>query len=171
MKWTDEMDILFLREILVEEPYQYKPKSKERGQIWKRIAYNLNTLKEPKFTVNHRSVRERYNILEKKCKEKEAEERNASGIAPEVTEFDQAMHDIIRRIEEAKKTYHKITQEKREKEEKDRESADEMRRQSLETFAETKKRKAGENENGKPPKRTRATGIATMSYLKESAEK
>ena len=58
MKWTDEMDILFLREILAEEPYQYKPKSKEKGQIWKKIAYNLNTLKEPKFTVNHRSVRD-----------------------------------------------------------------------------------------------------------------
>ena len=35
MKWTDEMDILFLQEILAEEPYPYKPKSKERGQIWK----------------------------------------------------------------------------------------------------------------------------------------
>ena len=103
-----------------------------------------------------------------KFKEKEAEERNASGIAPEVTEFDQAMHGIIGRMEEAEKTYHKITQKKKEK---DRESADEMRRQSLVTFAETKKRKAGENENGKPPKHTRATRIATMSYLKESAEK
>ena len=71
MKWTDEMDILFrLREILAEEPYQYKPKRKERGQIWKRTAYNLNTLKEPKFTVNHRSVRDRYNILEKKYSKK-----------------------------------------------------------------------------------------------------
>ena len=72
-------------------------------------------------------MRDRYNILEKKFKEKEAEERIASGIAPEVTEFDQAMHDIIGRMEEAKKTYHKITQEKKEKEEKDRESADEIR--------------------------------------------
>ena len=56
-------------------------------------------------------MRDRYNILEKKIKENEAEERNASGIAPEGTEFDQAMHDIIGRMEEAEKTYHKITQE------------------------------------------------------------
>ena len=64
MKRTDEMDILFLREILAEEPYQYTPKSKkEKRSDLERIAYNLNTLKEPKFTVNHRSVRDRYNIL------------------------------------------------------------------------------------------------------------
>ena len=95
------MDILFLRKILAKEPYQYKSKSKDRGHIWKKIAHNLNTLKEYKFTVNHRSVRDRYNILEKKIKEKEAEEQQASGIAPEVTEFGQAIHDIIRKMEEA----------------------------------------------------------------------
>ena len=49
MKWIDEMDILFLQEILAEEPDQYELKSKGRGQIWKRIAHNLNTLKEPTF--------------------------------------------------------------------------------------------------------------------------
>ena len=70
MKWIDEMDILFLQEILAEEPDKYELKRKGRGQIWKRIAHNLNTLKEPKFTFNHSTVRDMYNILEKKRKQR-----------------------------------------------------------------------------------------------------
>ena len=41
-----------------------------------------------------------------------------------------------------------------------------MRRQSLETFKETQRRKESE----KPPKKQRASGSDTMSYLKEISE-
>jgi len=44
--------------------------------------------------------------------------------------------------------------------------AEEMRRQSLETFKETQKRKERET----PPKKRRASGSDTMNYLKEISE-
>ena len=61
MKWNDEKDVALLREILCEEPYQYKPKSKERGNVWSKIAGNLNDL--PSFNVTQRAVRDRFNLL------------------------------------------------------------------------------------------------------------
>ena len=37
MRWSEFLDTLLVREILVIEPYQFTPKSKERGQAWTEI--------------------------------------------------------------------------------------------------------------------------------------
>ena len=42
MVWNNEKDKLFCREVLIREPYQYKARSKERGNVWKQIADCLN---------------------------------------------------------------------------------------------------------------------------------
>ena len=56
--WTKEHDILMLREALTSEPYNFKPKSSERGQVWESIAAHLNSLKRPEFSVTSRAVRD-----------------------------------------------------------------------------------------------------------------
>ena len=173
MKWTNGHDVLLLREILAVEPYTFKPKIKERGNAWTLIANTLNTLKDPMFNVNQRSVRDRYKVLETRFNEKEREEAKASGISPEESEIDQAMQEIIEKMNEAEQSYHKISEEKKDKEEKDKKSADEMRRRSLETFAETRKRKELNDSNEDKPKkakRSRSTGAETMAYLKKNAD-
>lgn len=63
MEWTDDHDHSLCQEILALEPFKAKKGSIARGQIWEKIASNLNSLKIPRFKVNKRSVRERYTLL------------------------------------------------------------------------------------------------------------
>ena len=44
MKWTKDHDIIFLWELLLFEPWNYKYGSKERGNCWERISESLNQL-------------------------------------------------------------------------------------------------------------------------------
>ena len=60
MEWTEEHDNCLCQEILVLEPFKYKKGSISRGQIWEKIAKNLNGLELPRFKVSKRAVRERY---------------------------------------------------------------------------------------------------------------
>ena len=63
--------------------------------------------------------------------------------------------------------------EKNKKLEKDKKTAEEMRLQSLETFSETRKRKAensDEDDENPKPKKTRRSDSATLLYLREKAQ-
>ena len=70
-------------------------RSKERGDVWSHIAINLNGFDHPKFQVNKRSTRDRLTLLITKNKTDMRQEENASGIACEETELDQALKEII----------------------------------------------------------------------------
>ena len=88
--------MVLCREVLLMEPYQHPYRTKERGDVWKKIALNLNGLDHPKFTVNKKSVRDRLTLLITKHKAKMRQEENASGIACEETELDRALEEIRR---------------------------------------------------------------------------
>ena len=82
MRWTSgHDDLMFLREVLVHEPWKQKYKSQERGNVWERIAESLNglnTVCELYFKVTQRSVRDRYKLLVDNFKKREQEEAAAS---------------------------------------------------------------------------------------------
>ena len=62
MKWTDEMDIILLKEIVLFEPWNFKRGSEERGRCWEQLAESLsaqNTYRK----LSQRSVRDRYKLL------------------------------------------------------------------------------------------------------------
>ena len=61
--WKREHDTCLIREVLVVEPYIYKPLSKERGNAWKQIGENLNQIQNPVFKVTSRAVRDRFSKL------------------------------------------------------------------------------------------------------------
>ena len=67
------------------------------------------------------------------------------------------------------------TEIKKEKAEKDRKNGEEMRQESLETFAQTKKRKLlnSEEDDIETPKvrKKRRSGADTLAYLKEKSDK
>ena len=42
MMWTDAHDVLFVREVLLFEPYQHRKGSVERKQVWEQLAVSLN---------------------------------------------------------------------------------------------------------------------------------
>lgn len=170
MTWTEQHDILLLREILNQQPWKHRHGSVERGQCWEMIAAVLNSLEEPKFKVSSRSVRDRYTLLSKKFKAKRAAEDKASGISPEPSEKDEALLDLIERFSEADEEHQKKSAEKKTKAEGDIAKAQEMREKALETFGETKKRKDLENGEGSS-KRARRSSTDLLSYLKEKSEK
>lgn len=93
MDGTTRHDILLLEEIMVTEPWRFKAYTRERGQAWETIVENLKSIESPKFSANLKpsSVRDRYNLLQRKFKKKEREEEAASGISPEATEIDKLM--------------------------------------------------------------------------------
>ena len=68
MTWTEEKDLMMLREMAAEGVMHHKPKSRDRGSSWQKVADNLNPL--PQFEINTRSVRDRFNILAKNTKSK-----------------------------------------------------------------------------------------------------
>ena len=68
------------------QPFQHPYRSKERGEVWAKIAFNLNGLKQPTFKVSKRVVRDRLTLLQSRFKEKNRIEDGASGIDCEESE-------------------------------------------------------------------------------------
>ena len=91
MRWTEEHNIVLCREVLVVQPYQYRPKSAERGSAWTSIANELNAVQEIRFCVTQKAVRDRMKLLVERHKKKTRDEESASGISPEQSEIDEAL--------------------------------------------------------------------------------
>ena len=157
MVWSNKHNEVLVQEMYLFEPWNFKRGSKQRGQVWERISESLNQYESPKFTVNQKSVRDHYIFLEKE---------QASGIAPVHTPFDDSMADIIERFREKDAEDQQQDVEKRGKADEETAKAVEMRKSSVETFAQSKKRK-GEQEQKKSK---RFTGTETVAYLREKAE-
>ena len=164
MMWTNKHNEVLVQETYLFEPWNFKRGSKQRGQVWERISDSLNQYESPKFTVNEKSVRDHYIFLEKEQKKKVREEEKASGIAPLHTSFDDSMAAIIQHFRETDAEDQQQDAEKRGKADEETAKAVEMRKSSMETFAQSKKRK-GEQEQKKSK---RFTGTETV--LREKAE-
>ena len=143
--------------------------SKERGSVWSQIATNLNA--HPGFTVSQRAVRDRYSILEKKAKKRKREIENGTGISPEDSELDLALEEIIEKWEAADQGFQLDNQSKAKKLEKDKETAEEMRRMSMETLGASKKRKSDPDESVEEKRgKKRRGGSDTVQFLREHSE-
>ena len=113
MSWTSEHDIYLCREVILMEPFKYKPSTRERGLAWESIAQDLNAITgDITFNVNKRSVRDRYNLLVEHFKMKQREYAKASGIEVEETELDQLLLELTEKADEAKQVYDKLTAKK-----------------------------------------------------------
>ena len=175
MVWNNEKDETLCKEVLLFEPFRFKARTKERGNAWKSIAENLNEMKSLHFKVDSRAVRERFGVIQAHYEVKKKEEEKASGIVPEYTEADRAIESIIEKMKEFEKQIESEDNEKVQKNEKDRQTAEDLRQQSLETFAETKKRKQkngdSDDDASAKGKKARNSGSDTVVYLREKAAK
>ena len=88
--------MVFCREVMAFELYEYKPGSKERGPCIDRIAESLNSIEEPWFKVDQRSLKDRIKKLLKYV-EKRNKEMRASEVEEEHTELDDLLLDIYER--------------------------------------------------------------------------
>ena len=99
MEWTEDHDILLLREMIASELCHFKKGSPDRGKIWKSIQERLNKLEHPKFTLKEKGggVRDRWNLLQAKFKRMQREELQASGIDCELSEKDSLIEVLCER--------------------------------------------------------------------------
>ena len=165
MNWTFEHDVMLCREILVIEPFSFRYGSKERGQAWEKIAHNLSQSLYPKFNVDQRAVRDHFLKLERVFKRKIAEEERASGIS---TELDMAMEEIVEKSKEAKEGLDRKNEKKNTAVDAERETAENIRKRSMERWSETSKR---ENLARAKKRQKMNANSEAVEYLREKSAK
>ena len=115
----------------MSEPYNFKPRSPERGRIWEKIARNLNNIDEPKFRVTARSCRDRNSLLTTKQAQKLRDEERASGIEVEQTELDTLLEEIIEKEKLGKEQLEKDLDKKKYEAEKEKVTAEDVRKHAM----------------------------------------
>ena len=146
MHWLNEHDLILVQEVLLFESWCYRQGSVERGNVWKSISESLNAMEQPLFKVNERSTRDRLNLLMKKFKRNDDEEKLASVIeVEEEGELDKALRDIVELFDDSEKILKEGNATKKRRLELEASQAEELRSNSLETFAQTKAKKGEES--------------------------
>jgi len=170
MVWLEVHDEILCREVILVQPHSYRPSTREKGNAWSRIAQSLNEINEPRFSVS-RSVRERFNLILTRFKEKTAAELKASGVDVDpLKPSESLLEDIQVQIAEKESEFEAKTQEKNELAEKENNAINDARQKAMETLAETKKRKEAEGESTcRRAKRPRSSGSDTIAYLREKS--
>lgn len=170
MEWNSELDELLLQEIIICEPFQHKPFTRDRGKVWEEISEHLNEYPAFKNKLKQRSVRDRYSLLAKKFMRREAQEERASGISPpELTAVEKLLSELVEKFREADMTGDDKATKK--KAEQSKMKGEEMRRMSMEKLGETSKRRKESSGEETTPKRSRASGRETLVYLREKGER
>jgi hypothetical protein len=167
MFWTEEHDIIMCREILAVDPFTGTKKGTvERGAKWTEIVDNLMKIENPKFKVDQRAVRDRYTLLSQKLRKKLREEERASGIETDMTEVEDALEDIIDIEDNSLKQVEYNAEVKVKEMDKEKQSAEDVRKRAMEKLGETQKRKGdkAEADNEKQPKKKRSNGSDTIAF-------
>ena len=132
MEWTDDHDILLLREMIATELFQFKKGSPDRGKIWESIHERLNKLDNPKFIIKEkRGVRDQWNLLQTKFKRTQREELRASDIDCELSENDALIEELCEKEDNFSA--------KEKKKSDDKQAAEEIRKKAMERMASKKK--------------------------------
>ena len=159
MEWTDDHDILLLREMIASELFQFKKGSPDRGKIWESIQERLNKLDNPKFVIKEkRGVRDRWNLLQAKFKRMQREELEASGIDCELSEKDALIEELCEKEDSFSA--------KDKKKSDDKEAAEEIRKKAMERMSSKKK----SNESAGGSAKSRRSGGDAIEFLKEKAQ-
>ncbi|XP_068738447.1 uncharacterized protein [Montipora capricornis] len=169
MEWTDAHDIQLAREVLVSEPFRFKPRTVERGKVWQEIANRLNENRLIHFRVTKRSTREHFSLLLEKFKAKRKNEAKQSGVDVQDSELDVAMEEIWEKWQEAESQDATCDMNKKQME-ADKASGEEVRRKACEKLGETSKRKMEEEAAEVKPRKSRRYGSDTIEFLREKAK-
>ena len=152
----------------MSEPYKFKLRTPERGQVWESVAQQLNSIHQPIFRVTTRSVRDRFSLLSTKYAHahKLRMEEKASGIEVEQSELEKLIEEILEREKNARNELESREREKKSKAEKEKASAEEVRKQAMERMA---KRKGDDEENREKKPKIRRSTADDIDYLREKS--
>ena len=81
-----------MREMAAQGIFQFKSGSRERGNVWQAIAKNLNGHKDLFNSVTSRGVRDRFTLILRRYKARNAEEIKSTG---EGSEDEQSEYDLL----------------------------------------------------------------------------
>lgn len=163
MEWTEQHDVLFLREMVVSDIFDYKKGSPDRGRIWEAIQERLNNVEQPKFVLkDKRAVRDRWNLLQSKFRKRMAEEEKASGIDVEMSERDVLIEELCNKEESLSFNANK--------KKADKEAAEDIRKKAMERMKETTKRKSSESDTKGSGKKSRRNGGELVDFFREKAK-
>lgn len=163
MEWTEQHDVLFLREMVVSDIFDYKKGSPDRGRIWEASQERLNNVEQPKFVLkDKRAVRDRWNLLQSKFRKRMAEEEKASGIDVEMSERDVLIEELCNKEESLSFNANK--------KKADKEAAEDIRKKAMERMKETTKRKSSESDTKGSGKKSRRNGGELVDFFREKAK-
>lgn len=145
--------------------------SRERGVVWQNVA---SALFAESLTVNARAVRDQYQVLAKKWREKVRRQENESGGRDEqLTEVEILLEELVEMENESEKKAEQEGDGHKKAVAEEKKKATELRERALERFSQTRKRHEHEesknDEEEKEPKRRRSGG-EVMEWLKEKGE-
>ena len=139
MEWTDEHDVLMLREMIVSDLFSFKKGNVGRGDAWDFIAEKLNQIDSPQFRIKvKRGVRGRWVLLRRKFKSKireEPEEAASNVVVEDLTEKEVLIEELIEREDTIKPDDNRLSVQQ------DKDKAKDIRKEAMESMGETKKRK------------------------------
>lgn len=170
MFWTEEHDIMLCRQMLAVNPFTSTKKGTvQRGAQWNEIVDNLMGIENPKFKVDQRAVKDRYTLLSQKLRRKLREEEQASGIDTDMTELEDALEDIIDIEDNSVKQVEYEAGVKMKEMDKEKQSAEDIRKRAMGKLRETQKRKGDRTDvdNEKRSKKKRSNGSDTLAFLRE----
>ena len=123
------------------EPYRWRHGSRERGEAFRRVAETLKLIPNSAFPIslNQRGVRTRFFELLDSFKKQESTEARATGIDAEFDEKTQLLTDIHNRMKDFELGFVQEIEKKQEQQEKEKATAEEMRRKASEKLGETKR--------------------------------
>ena len=159
----------FAKKLLRLNFLKQKERSAERAQVWEGIANKLEKMEHPKFKVEQRSVRDRFKKIIKQFREKENNERRASGISPELTELDTLLEEINEK-EEASETLAAVVEMEKRRLEEDQMAGEEIRKRAMETLSQTQQRNSKKDQNC-PKRKVRKGGDTALAFLAEKERK
>ena len=160
MEWTEDHDLLLMREMMISDLFLYKKGSPNRGLVWDSIVENLNLIETPVFGLkDKRSVRDRWTLLKTKYKKKTREEEAASDV-DDLTERESLIEELCDKEE----SFVDVDSVRKQKE---KINAEDIRMKALERMGETKKRTSREFDGDSKPKKTRRGTSELVEYLKQ----
>ena len=131
------MTLVLCREVEFTNAFQFKERTKERGTAWEEVALNL---RKHGYEVSKRAVRDKYRAVKEAVQKKNSRELRQCGIAPEPTNEELELTQIVEDLQEVEKEMKEQQGEQQAEEAKKHADGIEMRQRALETFTETNKR-------------------------------
>jgi len=124
MEWTEDHDVILLREILASDLFSFKKGSVARGERWE-SAEKLTQVRTLSFHLkDKRAVRNRWVLLQRKHKAKMHQEETVSGISvDDMSEIGVLLEELVGKEE----SLNKVGDAQARKQKEDKSKAEDVR--------------------------------------------